>query len=53
MTRHCCAVVALDSIETTFEPGRIAAFVGANGAGRCTPLRILAGAVEPDSSSPG
>lgn len=43
------AVVALDSIGSTFEPGRIVAVVGANGAGKSTLLRILAGLTGPDS----
>jgi len=49
VTRRCGAVVALDSIETTFESGRIVAVVGANGAGKSTLLRILAGLTGPDS----
>ncbi len=36
-------LVAVDSVDMTVEPGEIVGFVGANGAGKTTYLRMLAG----------
>ncbi len=40
---------ALESLAFALEPGRIHGFVGANGGGKTTALRILAGILRPDS----
>lgn len=41
--------VALDSIDLTLFPGRVHGLVGENGAGKSTLVKILSGAVRPDS----
>jgi ABC-type branched-subunit amino acid transport system ATPase component/ABC-type branched-subunit amino acid transport system permease subunit len=45
------AVVAADDVSLTLEPGTVTALVGPNGSGKTTVLRMLAGAVEPDSGT--
>jgi ABC-2 type transport system ATP-binding protein len=49
VTRSFGAVKALD--EVTFEvlPGRLTGFVGANGAGKTTAMRVIMGVLTPDS----
>jgi ABC-type branched-subunit amino acid transport system ATPase component/ABC-type branched-subunit amino acid transport system permease subunit len=44
-------LVAVDSISLGATPGTITALVGPNGSGKTTVLRMLAGAVSPDSGS--
>jgi ABC-2 type transport system ATP-binding protein len=41
--------VALDGLSFTVEPGQIFGFVGANGAGKTTAMRIVLGVLEPDA----
>jgi ABC-type multidrug transport system ATPase subunit len=43
--RHC----VLDGLDLAAEPGAITLLVGANGAGKTTALRLLAGLAEPDA----
>jgi ABC-2 type transport system ATP-binding protein len=43
------AVTALDGLTADVAPGRITAFLGANGAGKTTSMRVLLGLAEPDS----
>lgn len=43
--------IALDSLSTTIEEGRIYGLVGSNGAGKSTLLRLLAGVYRPTSGS--
>lgn len=43
------ATVALDSVDLEFERGEVHALVGENGSGKSTLMRILAGALKPDS----
>jgi branched-chain amino acid transport system permease protein len=45
------AVVAADDVSLTLEPGTVTALVGPNGSGKTTVLRMLAGAVAPDSGT--
>ena len=42
------AVVALDSVAMTVQPGEVHGLIGPNGAGKSTLLRILFGLVRPD-----
>ena len=44
-------VRALDSVTFTVEPGEIHALAGENGAGKSTLIKILGGALEPDSGT--
>jgi len=44
-------VVALDHLNLEVHPGTIHAIVGENGAGKSTLMKILAGAVQPDSGT--
>jgi ABC-2 type transport system ATP-binding protein len=39
---------ALDNVDLELEPGSIMGFIGANGAGKSTTIRILMGLVKPD-----
>jgi branched-chain amino acid transport system permease protein len=45
------AVVAADDVSLTLEPGSVTALVGPNGSGKTTVLRMLAGAIEPDTGT--
>jgi ribose transport system ATP-binding protein len=45
------AVVALKSASLAVRPGEVHALVGANGAGKSTLVKILSGAVRPDSGT--
>jgi ABC-2 type transport system ATP-binding protein len=42
-------VVALDGLSFTVEPGQMFGFVGTNGAGKTTAMRIVLGVLEPDA----
>ena len=42
-------VVALDHVDFTVEKGEVRALLGKNGAGKSTLVKILSGAVHPDS----
>ena len=44
--------VVLDVPALTLRPGRLCAVIGANGSGKSTLVRILAGAIPPDSGAP-
>lgn len=41
--------VALDEVSFTVRPGRMTGFVGANGAGKTTAMRIILGVLAPDA----
>lgn len=49
LTKHYGAVTALDGLTAEVVPGRITAFLGANGSGKTTSMRLLLGLSEPDS----
>lgn len=42
-------VLALDNVSLEFKRGEVHAIVGENGAGKSTLIKIIAGAIEPDS----
>jgi ABC-2 type transport system ATP-binding protein len=42
-------VVALDGLSFTVQPGQMFGFVGTNGAGKTTAMRIVLGVLEPDA----
>ena len=44
-------VLALDDVTVNFSSGEIVGLVGQNGAGKSTLIRLLSGAVQPDSGS--
>ena len=44
-------VVALDHVDFTMEKGEVRALLGKNGAGKSTLVKILSGAVHPDSGT--
>jgi ABC-2 type transport system ATP-binding protein len=47
VTKQYGAVTALDDFTVTVAPGRITAFLGANGSGKTTSMRILLGLSDP------
>jgi ABC-2 type transport system ATP-binding protein len=49
LTKQYRAVRAVDDLSFTLEPGSITGFVGANGAGKSTTLRMLLGLTRPTS----
>jgi ABC-2 type transport system ATP-binding protein len=51
VTKHYGAVTALDDFDATVAPGRITAFLGANGSGKTTSMRLLLGLAEPSSGT--
>ena len=51
VTRRFGDVTALDDVSFTVRPNRMTGFVGANGAGKTTAMRIVFGVARPDSGS--
>ena len=51
LTKHYGPVVALDGFTAVALPGRITAFLGANGAGKTTSMRVMLGLSEPTSGT--
>jgi ABC-2 type transport system ATP-binding protein len=49
LTKRYGAVTALDDLTVEVAPGRITAFLGANGSGKTTSMRLLLGLSAPDS----
>ncbi|HYN70597.1 MAG TPA: ATP-binding cassette domain-containing protein, partial [Candidatus Eisenbacteria bacterium] len=49
LRKHYGGIVALDGMDLAVARGTIHAVVGENGAGKSTLMKILAGAVRPDS----
>ena len=45
------AVIAVDDLSFTAEPGQVTGFLGPNGAGKTTTLRMLVGLVTPDAGT--
>jgi ABC-2 type transport system ATP-binding protein len=51
LTKRYGAVTAVDDLSLSLEPGSITGFVGANGAGKSTALRMLLGLTRPTSGT--
>jgi ABC-2 type transport system ATP-binding protein len=51
LTRRFGSFTAVDSITFHVEPGEVFGFLGANGAGKTTAIRMLIGVLEPTSGS--
>jgi ABC-2 type transport system ATP-binding protein len=51
VTKRFGAVTAVDNLSFTLEPGSITGFVGANGAGKSTALRVLLGLTRPTAGT--
>src|SRR5262249_29795640 len=49
LTKRYGETVALDGLSFAVDEGRIFGFVGANGAGKTTAMRIVLGVLEPDA----
>jgi len=49
VTKHYGQVVALDKADFSARPGEVVALIGDNGAGKSTLVKILVGALRPDS----
>ncbi len=51
LTKRYGDVLAVDGLSFDLEPGSVTGFVGANGAGKSTTLRMLLGLTRPTSGS--
>jgi ABC-2 type transport system ATP-binding protein len=51
LTKRYGAVTALDDLSADVAPGRITAFLGANGSGKTTSMRLLLGLSEPNAGT--
>ena len=51
VTKRYGAVTALDDLSADVAPGRITAFLGANGSGKTTSMRLLLGLSEPNAGA--
>jgi len=51
LTKKFGSFTAVDHISFTVKPGEISGFLGANGAGKSTTIRMLCGLLEPTSGS--
>ena len=49
LSKHFGTVKAVDNLAFTVEPGRVTGFLGPNGSGKTTTLRMLLGLVRPSS----
>lgn len=51
VTKRYPGVVALKDVSVTFEKGEVHAIVGENGAGKSTFIKVISGAITPDSGT--
>ncbi|MDH5508238.1 MAG: ABC transporter ATP-binding protein [Anaerolineae bacterium] len=51
LTRHFGALVAVQDLDLTIEPGELFGFLGPNGAGKTTTIRMLIGLLRPTSGT--
>ncbi len=49
LSKHFGQVVAVDDLSFTVQPGRVTGFLGPNGSGKTTTLRMLLGLVHPSA----
>jgi branched-chain amino acid transport system ATP-binding protein len=49
LTRRFGALVAVDNVDMTVEPGKIRAIIGPNGAGKSTFFNLVTGVLRPDA----
>jgi ABC-2 type transport system ATP-binding protein len=51
LSKHFGNVLAVDDLSFTVEPGRVTGFLGPNGSGKTTTLRMLLGLVHPSAGT--
>ena len=51
LTKHFGSVVALDSLDLEVHPGEVFGFLGPNGSGKTTTIRLLLGLIRPTRGS--
>jgi len=51
LTKHFGTVVAVDNLSFTVQPGRVTGFLGPNGSGKTTTLRMLLDLVHPSAGT--
>jgi ABC-2 type transport system ATP-binding protein len=51
ITKHFGSVLAVDHLTFTVQPGRVTGFLGPNGSGKTTTLRMLLGLVHPSEGT--
>ena len=51
LSKHFGSVLAVDDLSFTVEPGRVTGFLGPNGSGKTTTLRMLLGLVHPSAGT--
>ncbi len=51
LSKHFGPVLAVDDLSFTVEPGRVTGFLGPNGSGKTTTLRMLLGLVHPSAGT--
>jgi ABC-2 type transport system ATP-binding protein len=51
LSKHFGPVLAVDNLTFTVEPGRVTGFLGPNGSGKTTTLRMLLGLVHPSGGT--
>ena len=51
LSKHFGTVLAVDDLSFTVEPGRVTGFLGPNGSGKTTTLRMLLGLVHPSAGT--
>jgi ABC-2 type transport system ATP-binding protein len=51
LSKHFGPVLAVDNLSFTVEPGRVTGFLGPNGSGKTTTLRMLLGLVHPTAGT--
>src|ERR1700735_5904230 len=51
ITKHFGPVLAVDHLTFTVQPGRVTGFLGPNGSGKTTTLRMLLGLVHPSAGT--